>query len=80
MGVSINNVKTWPPGVQMKFSGPARVPGAAPVNDDKFEAIGIVVANDGIDTIVVFRPEHCKDRLPTYSVMSLNPEVISCVV
>ena len=73
----IHNINTWLPGTQMVFDSASGKSTDGNVRTTRFQAIGIVIANDGINTISVLWPEHCKNRFITYNVTSLNGKVHS---
>lgn len=88
---NINEILSWPPGTLMIYDNAGILPtyksgcthpvtGQYVPNPDRDPNAhfgrGIVVANDGVDTIKVLWDAGCKQRLCTYSVRQLNQRVI----
>ena len=74
----INTIEAWPPGAMMRFSTSSSFDGRM-TTLKKFFACGLVVANDGIEKIIVLWPDNCRERLKTYYVANLNAVCISRV-
>lgn len=70
----IHEAKSWPPGSLMCY----HVKGDTPETKwHKFFAVGMVISNDGKNKITVIWSPHCREKITTYDVIHLNPQVIS---
>ncbi len=74
----IREIKSWPPGSMMQYYVMQDDPDAGE-ETALFYALGIVIANDGNDSITVMWSPHCHEKFSTYSVHGLNGAVISRV-
>ena len=75
----IRKIKHWPPGSIMMFNNTdlAWRLERAGSRVKEHVAIGMVVSNDGKDTICVLWDGHCDEPFCVYAVSGLNPTVIS---
>lgn len=67
---SVTDVNSWPPGSAISYDNHEYGR-----DDARHFAVGIVICNDG-ERITVLWPWHCKERIKTYEVRTLNHEVI----
>ena len=71
----IHDIKTWSPGALIMIDT-HKLYKFTPGDSSRFVAVGMVVANDRVNTIRVLWPDSCKEKFKVYNVNDLNPAVI----